>query len=178
LDLLKIFLHLSDKLVLAGSGCESTRATIQMTAAMAAAGADAAVVITPCYFKSRMSGPALEQHFRAVADASPIPVVLYSVPANTSIDLAADVVARLSRHPNIVGVKDSGGDITKIGEMVAATEQEDFQVLAGSASFLLPALAVGAVGGICGLANVLPAQVKKQAGFFRGRGSGFSLVLH
>jgi 4-hydroxy-2-oxoglutarate aldolase len=111
-------------------------------------------------FKAKMSGPALEQHFRAVADASPIPVVLYSVPANTAIDLAADVVARLSRHPNIVGVKDSGGDVAKIGEMVAATEGEDFQVLAGSASFLLPALTVGAVGGICALANVLPAQVQ------------------
>ncbi len=152
----------TDKLVLAGSGCESTRATIQMTAAMAAAGADAAVVITPSYFKAKMSGPALEQHFRAVADASPVPVVLYSVPANTAIDLAADSVARLSRHPNIIGVKDSGGDVAKIGEMVAATEGEDFQVLAGSASFLLPALTVGAVGGICALANVLPAQVHRK----------------
>jgi 4-hydroxy-2-oxoglutarate aldolase len=111
-------------------------------------------------FKAKMSGPALEQHFRAVADASPVPVVLYSVPANTAIDLAADSVARLSRHPNIIGVKDSGGDVAKIGEMVAATEGEDFQVLAGSASFLLPALTVGAVGGICALANVLPAQVQ------------------
>ena len=147
------------KLVLAGSGCESTRATIQMTAAMAEAGADAAVVITPSYFKAKMSGPVLEQHFRAVADASPIPIVLYSVPANTSIDLPSDVVVRLSCHPNIVGIKDSGGDVAKIGEMVAATEQEDFQVLAGSASFLLPALTVGAVGGICALANILPAQV-------------------
>jgi 4-hydroxy-2-oxoglutarate aldolase len=130
-----------------------------MTAAMAEAGADAAVVITPSYFKSKMTGPVLEQHFTAVADASPIPIVLYSVPANTGIDLPTDVVARLSRHHNIVGIKDSGGDVAKIGEMVRATEEEDFQVLAGSASFLLPALAVGAVGGICALANVLPAQV-------------------
>jgi 4-hydroxy-2-oxoglutarate aldolase len=136
-----------------------------MTAAMAAAGADAAVVITPCYFKAKMTGPVLEQHFTAVADASPIPIVLYSVPANTGIDLPADVVARLSRHPNIVGMKDSGGDVAKIGEMVRATEQEDFQVLAGSASFLLHALAVGAVGGICALANVLPAQVQYSLPF-------------
>ena len=114
--------------MLAGSGCESTRATIQMTADMAEAGADAAVVITPSYFKTKMTGPVLEQHFTAVANASPIPVVLYSVPANTGIDLPVDVVTRLSRHPNIVGIKDSGGDITKIGEMVSATEQEDFQV--------------------------------------------------
>ena len=106
-----------------------------------------------------MSSAALEKHFLAVADASTIPVILYSVPANTGIDLAVDVVIRLAKHPNIVGIKDSGGDITKLGSLVHGTKDQDFQVLAGSASFLLPALVVGAVGGICALANVLPAQV-------------------
>eukprot|EP00088_Acartia_fossae_P062881 TRINITY_DN7624_c0_g1_i3.p1 TRINITY_DN7624_c0_g1~~TRINITY_DN7624_c0_g1_i3.p1 ORF type:complete len:327 (-),score=72.00 TRINITY_DN7624_c0_g1_i3:19-999(-) len=149
----------SDKLVLAGSGCESTLHTIEMTNLMAQAGADAAVVITPCYFKNKMSSAALEKHFLAVADASTIPVILYSVPANTGIDLAVDVVIQLAKHPNIVGIKDSGGDITKLGSLVHGTKDQDFQVLAGSASFLLPALVVGAVGGICALANVLPAQV-------------------
>ena len=71
------------------------------------------MVITPCYFKNKMSPAALEQHFTAVADSSPIPVVLYSVPANTNVDIPVEVVARLARHPNIVGIKDSGGDITK-----------------------------------------------------------------
>jgi len=149
----------ADKLVLAGSGCESTMATIEMTNEMAAAGADAAVVITPCYFKNKMTSSALEKHFLAVADASKVPVILYSVPANTGIDLAVDVVLRLAKHQNIIGIKDSGGDITKIGSLVHGTAGEEFQVLAGSASFLLPALVVGAVGGICALANVLPSQV-------------------
>jgi len=153
--------HSPDKLVLAGSGCESTLATIELTTAMAKVGADAAVVITPCYFKNKMNNSALEEHFTAVADSSPIPVILYSVPANTGIDLSVDVVQKLARHPNIIGIKDSGGDITKIGQMVHLTKEEEFQVLAGSASFLLPALLVGAVGGICALANVLPAQVCK-----------------
>ena len=120
---------------------------------------DAAVVITPFYFKAKMSAIALEEHFTAVADVSSIPIILYSVPANTGIDLAVDVITRLARHPNIIGIKDSGGDITKIGQIVADTVGDDFQVLAGSASFLLPALAIGAVGGICALANVLPQQV-------------------
>ena len=71
------------------------------------------MVITPCYFKNKMSPAALEQHFLAVADSSPIPVVLYSVPANTNIDIPVDLVARLAKHPNIIGIKDSGGDITK-----------------------------------------------------------------
>merc|ERR1719193_839195 len=147
------------KLVLAGSGCESTLETIQVTQAMAEAGADVAVVITPCYYKGKMTGPVLEAHYTAVADASPIPVVLYSVPANTAIDLPVETVARLAKHDNIIGMKESGGDITKIGEMVHLTKKEGFQLIAGSASFLLPALTVGAVGGICALANALPAQV-------------------
>jgi len=169
----------SDKLLLAGSGCESTQATIQMTSAMAEAGADAAVVITPFYFKARMSAGALEEHFTAVADASCIPVILYSVPANTGLDLSVSVIARLAKHPNIVGVKDSGGDITKIGQIVAETASENFQVLAGSASFLLPALAVGAVGGICALANVLPKQVcEVQKLFDAGKLEEAKLLQH
>jgi len=148
-----------DKLVLAGSGCESTMQTIQMTQDMAEAGADVAVVITPCYFKGRMTGPVLEKHFTAVADASPIPVVLYSVPANTTIDLPVQTVVRLSSHPNIIGMKESGGDVAKIGEMVHLTKNQNFQLIAGSASFLLPSLAVGAVGAISALANCLPGEV-------------------
>jgi len=147
------------QLVLAGSGCESTCETIEMTSAMADAGADAAVVYTPCYYKAKMTSPALEKHFIEVADASPIPIVLYSVPANTTIDLPVASVARLSSHPNIIGMKESGGDVAKIGEMVHLTKGEGFQLIAGSASFLLPALTVGAVGGICALANALPGQV-------------------
>jgi len=150
----------SDKLVLAGSGCESTRDTIEMTDAMAKAGADVAVVVTPCYYKAKMTSPGvMESHYTAVADASPIPVVLYSVPANTGIDLPVNVVASLAKHPNIIGMKESGGDVAKIGEMVHLTKGENFQLIAGSASFLLPALTVGAVGGICALANCLPAEV-------------------
>ncbi|OBS65147.1 hypothetical protein A6R68_06307, partial [Neotoma lepida] len=94
-----------------------------------------------------------------VADLSPIPVVLYSVPANTGLDLPVDAVVTLSQHPNIIGIKDSGGDVTKIGLMVHKTSKQDFQVLAGSVGFLLASYAVGAVGGICSLANVLGAQV-------------------
>ena len=86
-----------------------------MTQAMADAGADVAVVITPCYFKGKMTGPVLEAHYTAVADASPIPVVLYSVPANTTVDLPVETVVRLAKHPNIIGMKESGGDIRKHG---------------------------------------------------------------
>ena len=84
-----------------------------------------------------MTGKALEAHYRAVADASPVPVILYTVPALTMLDLPLDTIVNLASHPNIIGIKESGGDITKIGSMVHLTADQQFQVLAGSASFLL-----------------------------------------
>ncbi|NXI52350.1 HOGA1 protein, partial [Chloroceryle aenea] len=144
-----------DRLLLAGSGCESTQATIKLTVSMAEAGADVALVVTPCYYRGAMTSTALVQHYTEVADASPIPVVLYSVPANTGLDLPLEAVFTLAQHPNIIGIKDSGGDITRMGLMVHKTQQEDFQVLAGSAGFLLASYALGASGGVCALANVL-----------------------
>ncbi|XP_046509655.1 4-hydroxy-2-oxoglutarate aldolase, mitochondrial isoform X2 [Equus quagga] len=137
----------------------ATQATVEMTLSMAQVGADAAMVVTPCYYRGRMNSAALIHHYTKVADLSPIPVVLYSVPANTGLDLPVDAVVTLSQHPNIVGIKDSGGDVTRIGLIVHKTRRQDFQVLAGSAGFLLPSYAMGAVGGICALANVLGAQV-------------------
>lgn len=149
------------KLILAGSGCEATRDTIEMTSEMAEAGADAALVVTPSFYKSGMTAEALENHFTKVADSSPIPVVLYSVPANTGIDLPAECIIKLSSHPNIIALKDSGGDITKIGYVIHKTAGNNFQVLAGSASFLLASYCLGAVGGVCALANVLGREVCK-----------------
>jgi 4-hydroxy-2-oxoglutarate aldolase len=147
-----------DRLIIAGSGMESTRATIELTGQMAEAGADVALVVTPGYFKAKMTSAALEAHYRAVADASPIPVLLYSVPANTGVDLPAPTAVKLSIHPNIIGMKDSGGDITKIGQIIADAPRE-FQMLAGSAGFFLPTLAVGGVGGIMATANIAARQL-------------------
>nr|KAF6303844.1 hypothetical protein mMyoMyo1_006397 [Myotis myotis] len=130
-----------------------------MTVSMAQVGADVAMVLAPCYYRGRMSSAALIHHYTKVADLSPIPVVLYNVPANTGLDLPVDTVVTLSQHPNIIGIKDSGGDVTRIGLMIHKTRRQDFQVLAGSAGFLLASYAVGAVGGVCALANVLGAQV-------------------
>ncbi|XP_032046600.1 4-hydroxy-2-oxoglutarate aldolase, mitochondrial [Aythya fuligula] len=148
-----------DRLLLAGSGCESTQATVELTVSMAEAGADAALVVTPCYYRGAMSSAALVRHYTEVAEASPIPVVLYSVPANTGLELPLEAVLTLAQHPNVIGIKDSGGDITRIGLIVHKTRQEDFQVLAGSAGFLLASYAVGASGGVCALANVLGAPL-------------------
>lgn len=150
------------QLVVAGTGCESTRATIRLTVACARAGADLALVVTPHYYKGSMTDAALERFYLEVAEASPVPVLLYNMPRNTGLNLAPALVARLAAHPNIVGVKDSGGDITQVAEIVHLTDrvrrESRFAVFAGSAGFLLAALAVGAVGGTLALANIAPAE--------------------
>lgn len=150
-----------DRLLIAGSGMESTRATLHLTEKMARLGADAVIVVTPGYFKTKMTAAALEAYYREVADQAAVPVLLYSVPANTGVDLPAAAVARLAAHPNVAGLKDSGGDITKIGQMISdcAAIRPGFQILAGSAGFFLPALAVGAVGGVMALANIAGPQL-------------------
>ncbi|XP_072335751.1 4-hydroxy-2-oxoglutarate aldolase, mitochondrial isoform X3 [Scyliorhinus torazame] len=144
-----------EKLLVAGSGCESTEATIVMTRNMAEAGAAAVMVITPCYYRGRMNSTAFIEHYTQVADASPVPVVLYSVPGNTALELPMDAILTLAQHPNIIGLKDSGNNITRIALIVHKTRNQDFQVLAGSAGYLLAAYSVGAVGGVCALANIL-----------------------
>ncbi|XP_071441348.1 4-hydroxy-2-oxoglutarate aldolase, mitochondrial-like isoform X2 [Hetaerina americana] len=148
-----------EKIIIAGSSCESTRATVKMSQKMAEAGADAVLVLTPHYFKSSMTVSAMEKFFKTVGDESPVPVVLYNMPANTGIDMGPDLVVSLAHHPNICGLKDSGGDVTKIARIVKETEGCDFQVVAGSAGFLLPSLVVGCVGGILGLANILGQEI-------------------
>ncbi|XP_033102889.1 4-hydroxy-2-oxoglutarate aldolase, mitochondrial-like [Anneissia japonica] len=148
-----------DKVIIAGAGCESTRDTIQLSSEMASAGADALLVITPCFYKSGMTNQALLQHYTKVADSSQAPIILYSVPANTGIDLSVEVITKLAAHPNVIGVKESGGDVAKIGLVVHQTKQHDFQVLAGSGSFFLSACTVGAVGAIAAIANVLGSEM-------------------
>src|SRR3989304_1987929 len=128
-------------------------ATISLGEAMAEAGADAMIVVPPFYYKARMTAAALTAHYTAVADHSPVPVVIYNVPAHTGLDLPAELGIELSHHPNIVGIKDSGGDVVKLARM-AAESAAGFQVLAGSAGFFLPALAVGAVGAVAALAHI------------------------
>ena len=145
----------SDKIMLAGTGCPSTGQTIELTKKAAKAGADAALVLNPSYYKGLMTKEVLIKHYFTIADASDIPVIIYNMPANSGLDMDADTIIALSQHDNIIGLKDSGGNIAKMGE-IRAYAHSDFQLLAGSAGFLLPALSVGAVGGVLALANIAP----------------------
>lgn len=145
------------KLLLAGTGGQSTRETIRLTKAAAAEGADGVLVINPFYFKGLMTHEALVKHYLDVADASPVPVIVYNMPGNTGIDMTAAMVIEMAAHPNIAGMKESGGNVVKMGEVLRSV-RPGFQVLAGGAGFLLPALSMGAVGGILALSNIAPAQ--------------------
>lgn len=141
--------------VIAGTGCESTRETIRLTADCAALGAHAALVVTPHYFGGKMTDAALAKHYTAIADSSPIPIILYNVPKFTHVNLTVNLVARLSRHANIIGIKDSTGNVIQLGEFLNQVDT-DFSVLVGTAGALYGGLTLGCAGGVLALANVTP----------------------
>jgi 4-hydroxy-2-oxoglutarate aldolase len=146
-----------DKLMIAGTASESTVNTIALTEEAAEIGADAAIIINPSYYKSQMIAPVLVNHYRVIADASPIPIMIYNLPPATGIDLSADLLVELSQHPNIIGVKDTSGNMPKMGETIRRADPS-FHVVSGSANFFYPSLAIGVTGGILALANVAPDQ--------------------
>lgn len=143
------------RFLLVGTGLESTRGTIALTRKAADLGADAALVLTPCYYKGRMTEDALRRHFEAVADASPVPVYLYSVPAFTGIAWPAGLTAALQAHPRIRGLKESSGDVGLLARMAQAAPP-DFEVACGNAPVFYPALCMGAAGGVLAVANCAP----------------------
>src|SRR4030088_2265338 len=145
------------KRLLAGTGAESTAETIERTKRAAELGYDAALVKTPHYYKPAYKPEVLIAHYRRVADESRIPVLLYSIPQFTGIALAAADVAALAEHPNIIGIKDSSGNVQGVAEIVAATPP-GFQVLVGSAACVYPSLVIGARGAILALACALPEK--------------------
>lgn len=155
--------------VVAGTGCESARATTRLNREAAISGCDAVLVLNPSYYKGNLNDATLYHYYSHIAEESPLPVILYNMPRNTALNLTSALVCRLAEHPNIVGIKDSSGNIVQIEEIIKGAEQS-FSVFAGSTSFLLPALLMGAVGGTLALANILPEQcVMIQTLFDAGR---------
>ena len=145
-----------DRLVVAGTGAESTRLTIRRCKESAGTGADAVLVQPPAFYRGAMTDAALLEHYRAVAAASPIPVILYQVPLRMStLDFSTNLVADLAKVANVVGIKDSRGSLELVAELVDRTP-DAFQVLVGSGAVLYGSLEVGAVGGILGVANLAP----------------------
>jgi 4-hydroxy-2-oxoglutarate aldolase len=143
------------RILIAGVGSESTPETISRSKAAANIGFDFVLVKTPSFYKSAMTADALVEHYRRVADASKLPVILYSIPQLTGVALEADLVARLAEHKNIIGIKESSGNMQRVGEIIAAVP-DGFQVVVGSADTLYASLMLGAVGGVLALAACLP----------------------
>ena len=175
------------KLVLGGTGQLSTTATIEMTKRAADAGCDAALIVTPFYYKNSMTAEALTKHYFTIADQSPIPVLIYNVPANTGLNIASSIVAEIAQHPNIIGIKDSAGDINQLAETVRLTRRKRFErneatsekqhpstaaslrstsaqddsgfvVFSGNYGAMLPSLSFGVAGGILAISNIMPRE--------------------
>lgn len=147
-----------ERLLVAGTGAESTRTTLKLCRMAAETGADAVLVQPPAFYRSAMAPDILAEHYRRVADDSAVPVVVYQVPLKMStLDLPNGLICELSRHENVVGVKDSRGSLELVGELVEGCHR-DFQVMVGNGALLYAALEVGAAGGILGVANLAPAE--------------------
>ena len=159
----------SSKIMLVGTGTESTMETIRFTNQVADLGADFALIITPSYFKGSMKPQVLYDHFTSIAESSLIGILIYNVPQFTGINMEPELVARLSEHPNIIGIKDSSGNIGQLSEIINLS-QKGFAVFVGSAPVFFSALCIGAVGGILAVANVVPQEcVKIQQLFNEGK---------
>ena len=146
------------KKMLVGTGLESTKSTIEFTRRATDCGADVAVVITPHFFRSNMSQEAFLKHYIMIADSSPIPVLLYNVPSFTGLNLEAGIASVLSSHENIIGIKDSSGNVEQLSEIISLTVEKEFSVLTGSSIVLYPSMCVGASGGIMAIACALPEK--------------------
>jgi len=145
-----------DRVLIAGAGHESTRATIAAARRVASAGADAVLVKTPYTYRAHVTPAGLVAHYAAVADASPVPVLLYNFPSSTGVNLAPDTVARLAAHPNIAGMKETSTDAAQFADLSAAVP-DGFTVLCGAAPGVYGALCAGAKGAIIAVAALLPA---------------------
>lgn len=165
--------------IIVGCGAQSVRETIQLCFEARQAGGDYALVLPPSYY-SGLFAPAsatILDYFHTVADASPIPLLIYNFPgAVGGLDLSSDIIIKLAEHPNIVGVKLTCGNTGKLARVVAATkklsknydsQRPDFVVLAGSADFTVQSLAVGGHGILAGLANIAPKSAIKTMELFR-----------
>jgi len=145
----------ADHFILAGCGAESTRQTLRNLIWAAEDGADAALVVTPVYY-TRGNVKAQRRHFLTLAEESPLPILIYTVPIFTAYDLPIALIAELAAHPNIIGIKDSSGDLKRVALQIDIQEHEDFTLFAGSPNLAYPALSMGAAGSITAFGNIVP----------------------
>lgn len=155
LEVIEVSRAATDSTLIVGAGQQSTVNTIKEIKNAARAGAEAVLVITPYFYRPAITQETLVNYYTAVADAAPVPVLLYSMPPLTGIKIEPETVARLSEHPNIIGVKDSSNDVAGFRRTVELCPR-DFAVMTGNGTVLLDALRVGATGGILAVGCVVP----------------------
>jgi 4-hydroxy-2-oxoglutarate aldolase len=156
---------LAEKQIIAGTGLESIKGTIELTNLVVNEGADFALIITPHFFNTEMTHQAVINYYTAVADAVKIPVIIYQVSKFTGINISFETITELSEHPNIVGIKNSTTNLEELKRTIQNVPK-DFTVLAGTGSVFLPALIEGAKGGVLALANVAPTECISIYKFF------------
>ena len=161
--------------VIAGTGSNSTTRTLRATEHAKAAGADAALIVTPYYNKPNQQG--LYAHYMKVADSVDIPIIIYNVPGRCGTDILSDTVARLAEHPNIVGLKEATGELKRASEVVSMCP-DDFVVLSGDDINTLPILSVGGKGVISVVANVDPADIAETCNAFKAGNIELARKLH
>ncbi len=149
-----------DKKLIAGTGSDSIKETISLSNEAAKRGADAALILTPSFYKSQMKHEAFIKYFTAVADEISIPLLIYNVPKFTGVSIEPETVAKLSEHKNIIGIKNSDENIAHLSEIIHLTPK-NFVTIVGTASVLFAGLSAGAVGGILALANIAPNECVK-----------------
>ena len=148
-----------EKLLIAGTGMESVRETVALTNRAAEMGYKAAMVRTPHYYKNLVNrADAQVLYYRAVADQSKIPLIIYNWPQATGVDIPVEAVVAISEHPNVIAIKESSGSLEKVMQMIREVKH-GFQVLVGSAPTLWPSLLMGACGAILAYANAAPYSV-------------------
>jgi len=152
--------HSGNKTLIAGTGLESIKETIDLTNECAKNGADYALVITPSFYKAGMNHKAFINYYRAVADSISIPLIIYNVTKFTNVNIDIESIAKLAEHHNIIGIKNSTENIAEINATIH-NAPNDFNVLVGTGSVLLYGLISGAVGGILALANIAPGECIK-----------------
>ncbi len=159
----------ADKKIIVGTARESTKLTLEFTNRMTDFDIDAVLIRTPSYFKPSMNSDALERHYLAIAEQSKVPLLIYNIPQYTGISVDKELIIELSNHPNIMGMKDSSGNLSFVSELIPDLSPE-FSLLLGAGNLILPGLIMGVRGGILRLAAVAPAHcVKLYKLFLEGK---------
>ncbi|ASS99890.1 MULTISPECIES: 4-hydroxy-tetrahydrodipicolinate synthase [Geobacillus] len=161
--------------VIAGTGTNNTRASIELTKKAEEAGVDAVMLVAPYYNKPNQEG--LYQHFKAIAESTSLPVMLYNVPGRTSVSLAPETVIRLSEVPNIVAVKEAGGNLDAMAEIIERTP-DDFLLYSGDDSLTLPVLAIGGNGVVSVASHIIGNEMQEMIRSFLAGDHQKAAALH